>query len=416
MRLVITLEDHLFRGKDGCTYGRGPVNYTIWTKYLEFFHEVMLLARVRNTGASPSSLQRVDGRSVFICELPDYRGPIGYLRNVLKLEDIVRQAVYAGDAYLLRIPGLVGRLVWREITRLKKAFAVEVMGDPWDALGPGSIKARLRPLYRRVLTHDTKLICSRADAVLYWSQALQRRYDPGKNSYSVVSPDVTLPQGFANSQQIAERFQRNEARCKGNGETPKSPRIGFVSSLEQMYKGPDVLLHAVAMCKQSGLQPKVFLVGEGRYRPLVAALAARLNIQDQVAFLGQLEFGKPIFDFLDSIDLFVMPSRAEGLPRALVEAMSRACPAIGSSVGGITELLAPDDRVPAGDAKALASKMLEVLGNSERLKQMSQRNLERAKQFDPVTLLERRQAFLAHIRSHSKTAADTPLKLVISAP
>jgi glycosyltransferase involved in cell wall biosynthesis len=415
MRLLITIEDHLFREADGYIYGQGTVNYTVWAKYLEFFDEVALLARTRDNRGAHSSCQRVDGPSVFVHGLPDYAGPRRYAWNLPTLKARVRQAVSSCDAYLFRVPGLVGPLAWREIRKLGKPFAAELLGDPWDSLGPGSIKAFLRPIYRYLLTRDTKSICEQAAAVLYVSrEALQRRYPAGKRAYTAISPDVNLCQGYASPLLMTERFRRIEECCQSPNARPL--HIGFIGSLAQMYKGPDTFLQALSLCLQGGLKFNAFLVGEGRYRRTMEELAAELGISEHVAFLGQLGFGKQIADFLDSVDLFVMPSRAEGFGRALVEAMSRGCPAIGSSVGGITELLAPKDRVPSGDANALAAKILEVMGNSKRLKQMSQRNLERAKRFDPVTLFEKRRAFLRHIRSHSKTLAETRLKLVSSAP
>src|SRR5690348_764260 len=417
MRLLITLEDHLFRGADGSIYGHGPVGYAVWTRYAEFFDEVLLLARVRNSTAPDSSSQKVDGPSVSVHELPDYAGPLEYAWNLPALKARVRQAVSSCDAYLLRLPGLVGPLAWREIRKLGKPFAAEVLGDPWDSLGPGSIKAFLRPLYRHLLTRDTKLICKQANAVLYVShEALQRRYPSGRDAYSFASSDVTLPCGFAEPHQVARRFQRIDRLRQSNDQRGQSIQLGFIGSLEQMYKGPDIFLGALSLCLQSGLKFNAFLVGQGRCRQAMESLALELSLRDHVTFLGQLGFGKPVADFLDSVDLFVMPSRQEGLPRALVEAMSRGCPCIASDVGGIPELLASEDILPPGNARGLTEKILEVAGSSQRLVAMSKRNLKRAKQFDPVTLLEKRRAFLRHIRSHSKTLAETRLKLVSSAP
>jgi len=99
-----------------------------------------------------------------------------------------------------------------------------------------------------------------------------------------------------------------------------------------------------------------------------------------------------------------MPSRAEGLPRALVEAMARGCPCIGSNVGGIPELLAADDLVPPNDPEALARKIMEVTADPERMKAMSARNLSRAKEFDPEVLRNMRLAFYRYVRDHSASA------------
>jgi glycosyltransferase involved in cell wall biosynthesis len=143
------------------------------------------------------------------------------------------------------------------------------------------------------------------------------------------------------------------------------------------------------------------MVGAGRYLPEMKTLAGKLGIADRVEFRGELPSGRPVFDFLDSIDLFVMPSRAEGLPRALVEAMSRGCPCIASAVGGIPELLAADDLVPAGSPEELAKLILQVATDSNRLFAMSARNLAKADQFNPQALNESRRAFLEEVKRRS---------------
>ena len=192
-----------------------------------------------------------------------------------------------------------------------------------------------------------------------------------------------------------------EIRSGLNQSRDRSLRIGFIGSFAQLYKGSDTLLRALASCLVRGVKVEASFVGEGRYRKNMQSLAHNLSVERNVSFLGQLGFGQPVCDFLDSIDLFVMPSRAEGLPRALVEAMARACPCIGSDVGGIPELLAAEDLVPPNDPEALARKIMEVTADPQRMKAMSERNLARAKQFDPQALREVRRAFYQYVKDHS---------------
>ena len=90
-----------------------------------------------------------------------------------------------------------------------------------------------------------------------------------------------------------------------------------------------------------------------------------------MTFLGQLPAGEMVRAQLDKADLFILPSKTEGLPRALVEAMARALPCIGTTVGGIPELLPSEDLVPPGDVKALAETIEDVLRRPERLAKMS---------------------------------------------
>src|SRR5690625_7634894 len=70
-------------------------------------------------------------------------------------------------------------------------------------------------------------------------------------------------------------------------------------------------------------------------------MAKRYDVVDQVKFLGPMLHNE-VFDWLETIDIYVQPSRQEGLPRALIEAMNRGLPAFGANTAGIPELLESD--------------------------------------------------------------------------
>src|SRR6202042_2877537 len=101
----------------------------------------------------------------------------------------------------------------------------------------------------------------------------------------------------------------------------------------------------------------------------------RHGIEAQVEFVGSVTAGEPVRHELDQADLFILPSRAEGVPRAMLEAMARGLPCIGSSIGGIPELLHKEDLVPADDPAALAKVIATVFADQSRLARMSARNL-----------------------------------------
>jgi glycosyltransferase involved in cell wall biosynthesis len=394
MKVLVAVEHHYKRGRDGHIYGEGPTSYSFWSTYLEAFDEVVVLARVASGGQPRLTEARADGPNVSFLELPDYRGPWKYLRDLPALKARVRKAVDKSDAYILHVPGLVGRLAGAEIRRLRMPYALEVVGDPWDALGPGAWPSMFRPIFRRVATRHLRAICKGAAAVHYVTQsALQRRYPAANGALSIGFSDALMDSAFVPAPILEERFWRVDFN--------KPLRMGFIGSLAQLYKGPDTLLAAAALCRSRGSKFEVILAGNGRHANAMKALAARLGISGHTVFLGQLPTGQAIRGFLDSVDVFVMPSRQEGLPRAMLEAMARGCPCIGSNVGGIPELLAAEDLVPANDPEALARKIMEVTADPQRMKAMSVRNLARAKQFDPGALGEMRRAFNEYVRDHS---------------
>jgi phosphatidyl-myo-inositol dimannoside synthase len=360
----------------------------------------VVLARVTKREPQENE-QRADGPGVSFRPLPDHTGPWQYLQVRRQALTIARHVITECGAYLLRLPGIVSQMVWSEIVRAKKPYALEVMGDPWEALGPGTWPNISRPIFRPIAAIQLKHICAGATAIHYLtSEALQRRYPPSKSAYSVGFPDVMLETAGLPTEILQVRRRRlGELPWRdANGGSPI--RIGFIGSFARMYKGPDTLLRAAALC-QHRLNFQIVMVGAGRYLPEMKTLATKPGIADRVEFPGELPSGPSIFEFLDSIDLFVMPSRAEGLPRALVEAMSRGCPCIGSAVGGIPELLDASDLVPANSPEKLANLILEVASDSNRLLVMSARNLAKAAQFNPETLNRARRAFLEEVKRRS---------------
>ena len=179
-------------------------------------------------------------------------------------------------------------------------------------------------------------------------------------------------------------------------------RIITVGSLAQMYKGVDVLIEALAMCVQRGLDASVTVLGDGKFREELENLAKNRGLGNRVEFAGQLTSGKAVRDRLDQADLFVLPSRTEGLPRALIEAMARGLPCVGTTVGGIPELLESGDLVPPGNAKALAEKLVEVFSDPDRMDAMSNRNLTLSLEYGDQVLRQRRQAFYRDVLEGTK--------------
>src|SRR5207253_6445170 len=118
-----------------------------------------------------------------------------------------------------------------------------------------------------------------------------------------------------------------------------------------------------------------------QYRSELESRANAAGLNGAARFRGQLASPDAVRAELDRADLFVLPSRQEGLPRAMLEAMARGLPCIGSTVGGIPELLPAEDLVPPGDASALTQKIHDVLGDPQRMARMSARNLEKAREY-----------------------------------
>jgi glycosyltransferase involved in cell wall biosynthesis len=174
-------------------------------------------------------------------------------------------------------------------------------------------------------------------------------------------------------------------------------RLIFVGSLAQLYKAPDVLIDAIGACVHDGLDLELVLVGSGKYQSKMEARALALGLGRRVQFCGQLTTPEAVRRELDQAHLFVLPSRMEGLPRAMIEAMARALPCLGSTVGGIPELLPSEDLIAPDDAPGLAKKIHEVLADPARMRRMSARNLDKAREYAEAPG-ERRLAFYRELK------------------
>ncbi len=151
------------------------------------------------------------------------------------------------------------------------------------------------------------------------------------------------------------------------GLDPRRPVVGTVGRLEER-KGHEQLLLAVRTLAagRNGQRPQGLIVGDGPLREALAARSRALGVGDDVRFTGTVSDVRPL---LAAMDVFVLPSWAEGMSNALMEAMAAARPVVATAVGGNGEVVA-DGRtgvlIPAGDPAAIAAAVGGLLAEPER--------------------------------------------------
>ncbi|HWO64226.1 MAG TPA: glycosyltransferase family 4 protein [Umezawaea sp.] len=387
-RLVALFGEFRF-GRDALGRCASPDQATaawVWERYTRVGDRLNIVAR---TSDEPDGARcAVEGVGTAVRPLPDYRGVIGLLRTLPSLVRAVTREVAGADVVVLRLPGAIGSIAGAVCAVLRRGYAVEVVGDPFDVLTSGTLGWAGRAT-AGLARAQMRRVVRRASAVLYVTNStLQRRYpaSPGRPVVGVSSVDI------------------------GPGSLSERPRswsggtfhVIAVGSQEQDYKGHDVLIRALRRLVDSGLDARAVLVGGGRLHDGLVALAESLGLADRIRFTGILDDRRRLVELLDEADLFAMPSRAEGLPRALVEAMARGLPAVGTRVGGIPELLEPGCLVGRDDEEALARVMGDLLTDPEEWERQSRRNLTVAATFEATVLDERFTAWLAEV-PHSRS-------------
>lgn len=138
------------------------------------------------------------------------------------------------------------------------------------------------------------------------------------------------------------------------------PLVGAIGRLEPQ-KGYDVLIHALAQVPDATL----VLVGEGGERSALEQLAVRLGIADRVRWLGWSDDAR---SYLGTFDVFAFPSRFEGFPLAVLEALLARRAVVASDVGSTAEAVRDGETgllVPPEDSAALACAIRKLLAEAE---------------------------------------------------
>lgn len=136
--------------------------------------------------------------------------------------------------------------------------------------------------------------------------------------------------------------------------------------------GVDVLIAAIAKFKEKRPNVKCLILGDGPERSALERQAKKLKLETNVLFLGQVG-QKDLPLYLKISDMFVRPSRSEGLGSSFLEAMAAEVPVIGTPVGGIVDFLHNGQTgflVEVDNPEELAEKMDFVLKNSEARKRV----------------------------------------------
>ena len=152
--------------------------------------------------------------------------------------------------------------------------------------------------------------------------------------------------------------------------------IGTLCALRP-EKNLSILLEAFAECRASDERLFLLVVGSGPEKARLEAQAAHLNIGRSCRFEPTVA---EVVPWLSLVDIFVLPSRFEALPNALMEAMSCGCACVASRVGGTPELIADGETgflFNPGDATALAAHLRRLVADGALRARLAERGIAR---------------------------------------
>jgi glycosyltransferase involved in cell wall biosynthesis len=263
-------------------------------------------------------------------------------------------------------PGIDPGTVVRLIRLLREISPMAVHTHHIGPLLYGGLAARLTGVQRLIHTeHDAWHLTTRRRRRLEgWALALLR---PHLVADAHVVADALLKVAPRSRPQIV--LNGVDTNCFSPGDKmsarlmlglPETVRLIGTAGRLELVKGQDLLIEALA-----GLPKDVEIViaGGGSCRGSLEGQALDLGLGGRVHFLGHIE---DTATFYRALDLFCLPSRAEGLPLSLLEAQACGIPAIVTDVGGMREILAPcaSCAVAPGDSARLAEALGRMLATT----------------------------------------------------
>lgn len=390
--MVGVICEERFQSVDGLLYSPNQFDDAFWARYADIFGEVVVVARVERRSEPEHAASPVTHPDVHVRAIRPFQGPASLVPRLASVMNSLHRAIRDLDGLVVRSPGTLSLLALPYLLARRKPIAIEVVGDSQAVFSTG-VGGRASRLLGLLSAAATKRLFRTASAVTYVTEEyLQRRYPAASHTLVAAFSDVVLSQ-----EDLRERPRNPDEFCL------RPARLLFAGTMEQRYKGIDTLLSAVVALKARGRAVSLRLAGAGRLQDEIRRGIADLDLEDSVELLGRLTKAELTAE-MDACDLFVLPSRTEGLPRTVVEAMARATPVVASTVGGLPELLPARDLIEADDPAGLADKIAACIDSPALLAAMSAGNLASAQRFAAAALNLRRQAFYADFLALVKAA------------
>lgn len=303
------------------------------------------------------------------------------IRNEINNRKMIKKLVLESDYIIARVPSGISYYAIKIANKYNKKLLVEVVGCPFDCMWNHSIKGKILaiPEYLRLKYYMGKVL----NAIYVSEKFLQKRY-PNKGN-NIGCSDVVLKECSKNV--LEARIKKIRTLKK---DTSQKIIFGTCGAIDIKTKGHKYMFKSIKELKKLGYSNIEYqLVGNGNKKRL-EKLAQRYNIQENVSFLGPIKHDI-IFDWLDKIDVYVQPSCQEGLCRALIEAMSRACPCIASDAGGNPELISKELIFQKKNYKELTNKIKQLLNSN--LEDIAKINFLNAQKYTKDLLDKKRVEF-----------------------
>jgi len=351
-----------------------------YQKYLKI-SQFTIVSRVRNVNnKKAASLSALKSNIVTVREISDLTSITNIISKTNQTKKYIEEEVKKHDLIIIRLPGIAGIYALKYANKYKKKYVTEIVGCAYDALKNHSFKGRLIAPVIHFL--NKQAIKSSKNNIYVTDKYLQKQYP--SNGKSIGCSDVIIPD---NSQKV---LNQRVKKIMSKSHLPLV--LGSLGNLSMKYKGYDDVIKVLSQINKNQVKLILKIKGPGN-REWLDQVIMKNHAQDFVIVEEPTKSHDEVFDWLNNLDIYIQPSKTEGLPRALIEAMCCACPCIGRAVGGITELI--NEEMLFKNNKELFS----ILNNIDVavLEKHANMNFKKSKEYNADAIKKKKQQFYREI-------------------
>ena len=372
---MLFIHDHTFVVDGNEYYTTGSLNQSVMDRYKGWFGNLTVFATMRVPTEKDASFIKPGNLVKGVdFQLVPKRNSVSH---IIKCSSLIEKAVVKSDCVVIRM-SIFGALGVHYARKHHIPYLVEMVACPWDSLWNHSLKGKI---LAPIMTIVTKKVCKHAPYILYvTNEFLQKRYPPTGSTIGCSDVELKKLDPAVLSMRIKKlnQYDKNDIL-----------KLVTVANVNVRYKGQELVIRALSKLEKNGLHCEYYLIGGGNPEYL-STVAKECGVEEKVHIIGPKPHDE-IFDILDQMDIYVQPSLQEGLPRAVIEAMSRGCPVLGSSTGGIPELIASECVFKRKSSSSFIMMMSKI--NMDFLLRNAKLNFEKAKEYEKDYLDKKREEF-----------------------
>ncbi len=387
-RLLLSCDDSIYLS-GGKYYAANQEGYDFFQRYLRVFEQLRIVCRCKKENSLKDCRVPLDDPRIEVVYITEFHRPKQYAMRYFEVGRQIKKAVEECDHAVFRLPSTIAFRVWKAFQKTGMPYACEIVYDAQDGISAST--NFVNKLLWRKIDYDMRKACNEAAGVSCVTEGyLQQRYftkqpDGFSSHYSSLSLEkvfYTAPRSFPNKSVFTIAHVSKQVAYNG--------RKGVKQIIEalQLLKGKGVVVNACFAGKDYGGG----IVKLTKYAQL-------LGVKEQVRFLGFVS-RQELAELHDNADLYVMPTKAEGLPRVIIEAMAKGLPCISTPVSGNPELLPEHFLVDYYDVETLANRIKEIVTDKASYEKASEENFNNSLKYEASLLQIRRDEFYNKLKKY----------------